>query len=85
MWIGLWRCAAVLGAANLRGLVLFRDPRPDRNEALAGLGRTLERFMRSPAFLATLPSTLRIMNGFAGLAPPPWANSLLANPLVRRK
>jgi hypothetical protein len=85
LWIGAWRCAAGLGVANLRGLVLFQDPRPRRDEALAGLGRTLERFMRSRVFLATLPSTLRIMNGFVGRAPVPWAHSLLANPLVRRK
>jgi hypothetical protein len=61
-WIGLWRCAAILGKAQLEAMALFWGlQRPD-DQALSKLGQAMDLCMRTPPFLALMQHSLAMMS-----------------------
>jgi hypothetical protein len=80
LWLWPWRCAAAMGGARPPSVASFWDLRPRRDEALAALGQSVDRFLRSRAFLTTLPYAFRVVNdmtAFSGVTPLAWPNLLL--------
>jgi hypothetical protein len=60
-WLEVWRCAAALSEANLRGVAGFWDLQERRGRWLAELSQILDRHMRSKAFLDWMAFNLRAM------------------------
>jgi hypothetical protein len=50
-WLAPWRHAAALGRGAATAMALFWDPRHLQELWLAELGRSTDRYLRSPAFL----------------------------------
>jgi hypothetical protein len=61
-WLGLWRWAAVLGSASLEGIALLWDPRPPSDASLAALTETVDRYLRSAAFLDLMQHGIKLMS-----------------------
>jgi hypothetical protein len=60
LWLGFWRHAAAMSGASLKGAEMLWRP---SNESLAALSRTLDGYMRSPAFLQLMKHSLDMMSG----------------------
>jgi hypothetical protein len=58
-----WRCAAVIGGARLTGAESSWALQRPSDDSLVALGRTMDRYMRSPAFLYVMQRSLWLMNG----------------------
>src|ERR1017187_5429008 len=58
--VDLWQHAAVLGSVSLEGLALFWALQPPRADSLAALARTIDRHLRSPAFLRLMKHSLAL-------------------------
>jgi hypothetical protein len=70
-WLEVWRCAAALNEANMQGLSEFWNLQEQRSRWLAELSQTLDRHMRSEAFLDWMSFNLRAMAdpNFGGPSP----------------
>ena len=67
-WLAPWRHAAAIGRGAATAAALFWDPRPLQNLWLAELGRTTDRYLRSPAFLDLVQHHLAAMTRMTRLA-----------------
>ena len=70
-WLEVWRCAAALSEANMQGLARLWDLQERRSRWLAELSQTLDRHMRSEAFLEWMAFNLRAMAEPNSSGPPP--------------
>jgi hypothetical protein len=63
LWLGLWRHTAAMREAGLKSAEMLWGLQRPSNESLAALSRTLDGYMRSPAFLQLLKHSLSMMSG----------------------
>jgi hypothetical protein len=69
-WMQWWRQAGALGYSNWNAAAFFYDPRQLRNAWLADLTRSMDVYLRSPAFLDWLRASLSLMARPTALASP---------------
>jgi hypothetical protein len=60
-WLEWWRHADALGRGALEWLAFCYDTRQLRNQWLAGMTQTMDRYVRSPAFLRLMEYNLRAL------------------------
>jgi len=79
LWRGTLQYAALMSRVGVAGLALWAPPRR-RDEALAALARTMDLYMRGPAFLELAHCSLKMMS--LGL---PYSTMSLPGLLLRRR